>query len=377
MSEAPALPFSPQEYGRRLSALRSRMAERGVDLLIVDAQEHLAYLTGYAPSGTLYQPCLVPLEGEPVMVVRWLDEPLLLETSWVRERVSYADWEDPVAVLCRTVRERGWAGRRIGLETDSHYLTVRTQEAIRAGLPGATFVDFSGVLWDLRLRKSPEELALLRRVARIAEEAFLRGLDTAGEGVPEREVAAVMDTAALALGADHYPSALVASGPRTGVLHARLGDRRLQRGDILHIEMIPQLHGYSARTMRDTHIGPPPPEVERWARDLIAVQDEQLAAMRPGVPAREVDRVAREGLARAGLRTDLKGITGYTLGYVAPPRVSDFSRIFTPAADWTLEEGMVFHMYLWARGLSISETVAVTRDGVERLTTLERRLFVR
>ncbi|TWH98721.1 Xaa-Pro dipeptidase [Bradyrhizobium daqingense] len=66
-----------------------------------------------------------------------------------------------------------------------------------------------------------------------------------------------------------------------------------------------------------------------------------------------------------GLRSDYLNITGYSLGcYPAhTPRTSDFSRVFLPTADWTLEEGMVFHMYVSADGIAISETVLVTEAG--------------
>jgi Xaa-Pro dipeptidase len=67
--------------------------------------------------------------------------------------------------------------------------------------------------------------------------------------------------------------------------------------------------------------------------------------------------------------------TGYTLGCVTVPRTSDFTRIFVPTADWLLEDGMVFHMYLSARGASISETVVVTAAGARRLSQLPRRVL--
>jgi Xaa-Pro dipeptidase len=93
-----------------------------------------------------------------------------------------------------------------------------------------------------------------------------------------------------------------------------------------------------------------------------------------------VDRICREGVLKAGLRDTYDNYTGYTLGYygaLLPPRTSDFTRTFLPTADWVLEPGMVFHMYTGARGMAFSETVLVTDTGPERLTRLERRLFVR
>lgn len=58
--------FSLDEYVRRIEALRRRMAEAGVDVVLIDQLEHLAYYTGYVPTAAMYQACLLPLDGEPV-----------------------------------------------------------------------------------------------------------------------------------------------------------------------------------------------------------------------------------------------------------------------------------------------------------------------
>jgi Xaa-Pro aminopeptidase len=112
---------------------------------------------------------------------------------------------------------------------------------------------------------------------------------------------------------------------------------------------------------------------------LVELQERQLAAMKPGIVAADVDRIVREGVLAAKLRDRYDNATGYTLGYYAPwsPRTSDFTGLFVPTATWALESGMVFHMYVSAQGLAFSETVLVTDGGVERLTQTERILFVR
>jgi len=185
----PTLFFSREEYAARLAAVRRRMVERGADLVLVDEAEHLAYLTGFDRSATRYQVLAVPLEGEPVLLLRALDEASLLERSWLRDYVTVADWEEPVEVLTRTLDGRGWARARIGLELDSNYLTVSRWQAIATALPGATLVDFGGVLRELRLRKSPAEIGYLREAAGIADRAMRAAIAAAGEGRSEREAA--------------------------------------------------------------------------------------------------------------------------------------------------------------------------------------------
>ncbi|MGH7319539.1 MAG: M24 family metallopeptidase [Candidatus Rokuibacteriota bacterium] len=375
-----AMIFSRAEYAERLGAVRAGMRERGIDVLVLDQTEHLAYVAGWHASGSLYHACLVPLDGEPVMVLRRLDEPVFRERSWLADCVLFADCDNAVEVVATTLARRGWAAARIGVELDSHYLTVQRYEALKTALPRAAWVDFSGVLRELRLRKSPQEIAYLRQAAAIADQAMREATAAVGEGRSERAAAAAASIAFLRLGADTGRTGPITSGRRSGSLHGSLGDHRLAPGDLLHMELVPSVHGYSARLMRPTIIGPPSREQEETARLLIAFQDEQIAAMGPGAVARDVDRICREQVVKAGLRDTYDNFTGYTLGYYGtplPPRTSDFTRAFLPTAHWTLEPGMVFHMYASARGMAFSETVLVTEGGPQRLTRLDRQLFVR
>lgn len=380
MAEQARLAFPREEYEQRLRAVRQKMRERGVDVLLVDTIEHLLYLAGSHAAGSIYQVYIVPLDGDPIMVVRTLDEAPFLERAWTRDRVTFADWEDPVLVLARTLGEKGWGDKRLGVELDSHFLPVRRYEAIRAALPTATFVDFSGVVWDLRYRKSPREIARLRQAATVVDAAMVQAVGAVAEGRSVREVAAAGAHAFIMLGADGGWTGPIIAGGRARDIHGELGDHRLERGDVVHIELVPSVNGYSARLMRPVVVGPPSPEQRDVAQALIAIQDEQLAAMKPGVIAREVDAICRERVLKAGLRDTYTNITGYTVGAYGtrmPPRSTDFSRSFMPTADWALEAGMVFHMYTSARTIAFSETVLVTESGHERLTQTERRIFVR
>ena len=105
----------------------------------------------------------------------------------------------------------------------------------------------------------------------------------------------------------------------------------------------------------------------------------RFAALGPGAVGRGVDRIAREGVLASGLRDQYQNATGLHAGLLRPwsPRTGDFTRPLVPTADWAMEPGMVFHMYVSASGLAFSETILVTEDGGERLTRAERRLFER
>lgn len=297
-----SLAFSREEYTRRLSAVQVAMRERHADVVLVDEAEHLCYLTGFDRSATRYQVCAIPRDGDPVMFLRALDEPSFLERSWLTDHVLVADWEDPVEIVAATLARRGWADRHIGLELDSNYLTVRRWQAITSALPRATFADFGEVLRELRLKKSSEEIAYLRQAADIANRAIAAALAAAGEGRNERDAAIAASRTFLELGADTARAGVITSGSRSGSLHGMLGNHRLERGDILHLELVPQMRGYSARIIRPPVIGAPSKAQADAARMLIEIQDRQLAAMKPGAVAADVDRICRHGVLTALLR---------------------------------------------------------------------------
>lgn len=145
------------------------MRERGCEAAIIDDPGSLAYLARFGISGTRYQACLVPLDTDPVMVLRSLDEETFPDHAWFSERVLLADDEDPSAAIAATLRRLGLARGRVGFELDSGFLTVQRYESLCAALDGAVPCDLSGVVNELRLRKSAQEIAYCRRAAEIAD----------------------------------------------------------------------------------------------------------------------------------------------------------------------------------------------------------------
>ena len=369
--------FGRAEFLDRLERLRRVMRERSADVMLLDDIEILAYFSGYERSISYYRACLVPLEGEPLMVLRSLDAAPFLETAWFEQHVGYADAEDPIALLAAQIARRWGAGVRIGVDFGSHGMTVDVFRRLQAALPGAAFVDMTHVPWELRLVKSPLEIRHIEQAGAIADQTLREMAERARPGMSGRDLAAYAAGRYIELGALPGHVGPITYGKGWGFLHGHLHDTPMQPGDVLHVELVPRFRGYSARLMRSVVMGRPTDEQRETAQRLAALQDAQIAAMVPGASARAVDALLRDGVVRAGLRDTYDNITGYTLGYYSqqPVRSSDFTRVFGPHADWTLEAGMVFHMYTSARGLAFSETVLVDAGGPRRLTRLERKLY--
>ncbi|MCK1504604.1 Xaa-Pro peptidase family protein [Bradyrhizobium sp. 18] len=378
MTEQPPFfppPFPVDEFRSRLAALRTVMAERHVDLLIVDQREHMVYFGGFCFTAAMYHALLIPLDGEPVAVFRALDAPVFSESSWLTNCVTFRDNENPIKLVAETIQVRGFSASVLGIERDSHFLTVNRALELEILLPDAKFADFSRIMWEMRQVKSPLEIAYLQTAAEICDRMAEAAFEAAQPGVNEREVFVALTSEAWRCGADNTSVAVMASGSRSATLHASLGGRTLAEGDILHVEPVPHFRGYTSRLMRPKSIGAPTDEQVRIAGTMIRIQDEQFRTMKPGANASDVDRVAREGILAAGLRDNYTSITGYTLGLKIAPRLSDFTRVFLADSEWRLEQNQVFHMYTWAHGMAFSETIVVTPGGGKRLTKMDRRLF--
>ena len=372
-----SLLFSREEFAGRVARARTAMAEVGAELLLVDHAECLAWLTGYTVSETMYRAAFLPLEGEPWFVLRDLDAGPCRDACWFADIVGFPDTADPQAVMADEIRRRGLGNARIGADHVSYGFTAATRDRFAALLPQARFVDLPQASDLLRAVKSPAEINQIAEAASIADKAMRSIADRAQPGLSPRAAAAVAAACFLENGADSGETGPILPGIGDHeFLHGVMTAQPLSEGDILHVELIPKLRNYGARLMRPVLIGGDWRGLIPLAERLVALQDEQFAAMRPGTLACEIDAVLREAVLREGLRPVYANVTGYTLGlYGRTPRPSDFSRVFLPNARWRLEEGMVFHMYVTAGGLGFSETIVVETDGCRRLSSLPRKLL--
>lgn len=370
--------FDQAEFDARLLRVRAALRKAGVAAGLFDEIEAMAWIGGYGSSLNRWRCLVVPVEGEPFILIRALDANVCRGQSWVRDVLTYRDWDDPMPVLAAALAARGLAAARIGLDCNSYAMSVARFAAMQRALPDAALVDLGPLANELRLVKSPAEIALLRRTAAIADAAVLEAARACLPGHTQRDAAAAAMRCFMEQGADPSPPGPITAVTGWDFLHGPTEARPLARGDLVHIELTPRIAGYSARIMRLASLGPPAPATLAATETLATLQDAQIAAMKPGAVAREVDAILREGVVRAGLRETYENITAYTLGLYAPqtPRTSDFTRILTPAADWTLEAGMVFHVYASAGGTALSETVLVGPEGPERLTKTPRTLLV-
>ncbi len=367
--------FEKSEYESRLERVQSSLAERNLDGLIAFQPETVTWLTGFFTRGYgSFQCAIIPAQGQPAIVCRDVEEYYLDETSVFPERTMWTDSEDPVDVAAAAIVHGLGRSGRLGIELNSGSLPTSRFEKLRARLPSVAWSDESRLAAKLRLIKSAAEIAYQRRAGIAAEAGMKAAIETAGVGVSEREIAAEICAAMIRAGSDLPGPGVLSSGERAFHLHGGYSDRVLKRGDIVQIETTPNVRHYHARFMRPIRVGRTSDEDLRVVDSLISIQNAALAEVRPGVAAKVPDRIYRDGVLSANLRDTYTNKTFYSVGLLLPPSGGEPLEA-VPGAEWAFEAGMTFHTYVLARGFGMSETIAITADGFERLTNFPRRLF--
>jgi Xaa-Pro aminopeptidase len=386
MRDNPNLPFPLAEYRGRLAKVRAGLAERGIDACLISIPENIYYLTGFTSTGYyMYQTLILPAEGDPQFVT-YLEEKInVIRRSWMERYATYSVIEDPIAVTVRTIREMGLADKVLAIEESGFFFPIRTYKQLVAQLPGAHWVDGSGVVEQVRLVKSDAEIGYIRQGAKAAMEGMKAAISAIARGKTENDLAAEVYGATLRHGSE-YPGSppYVVSGERSGLPHGTWEGRVLRDGDIVFLEHSGCVKRYSAAMMRTCFLGEPPDVVKRTADIILTGLRKAIDTIRPGVTSGEVDAACRQTILGAGF-SDYTHETGYSIGVCYPPGWNE-SHIMNlhPGDETVLVPNMVFHLVPsliipeMNGHVGFSDTVVVTENGREVLTDteVERRLYV-
>jgi Xaa-Pro aminopeptidase len=355
----------------RVSHAQKAAAGAGVDALLVTPGPDLRWLTGYDALPLERLTCLVlPADGPAFMLAPGLEVPAVL-ASPVRdldvEVVGWGETEDPYAVIAA----RLGSPARVAL---ANRMWAEQVLRMRAALPGAEQSLASGVIGELRMRKSPEEVDALRRAGQAIDRVHARMAEFLRPGRTEREAGREIAAAILDEGHTTVDFVIVGSGPNGASPHHEVGDRVLQAGDPVVVDIggtTPE--GYCSDCTRMYTLGAPPAEFADYFAVLHEAQLAACAQARPGVTAESVDAAARDVIAAAGYGDAFVHRTGHGIGvetHEEPYIVEGNATVLEAGMAFSIEPGI----YVSGRhGARIEDIVVATPDGIERLNVTDRQ----
>ncbi|MBR0857752.1 M24 family metallopeptidase [Bradyrhizobium liaoningense] len=381
-----SLAFPRSEYLRRLTAVKSEMERREVEVLVVTAPANITYLSGYtSKSGYVPQGLVVSLKDEePTFLTRRMDGPAALHQMFIERThvIGYPEAlianpdRDGYDTIIDFIMEKGLGRRGLGLETK--LLPALTVDKFKSRAAQARIVDCTNLVTWIRGVKSDLEIAMMREAAAISDAGMLRAKDVIRPGVREADASAEI-IATLVRGAEGKPGTDLASfflcaTPRTSTCHIRWTEDVFRQGSQINLEFSGVRHGYTSPLMRTMSIGKPSDQIRRLHEGEVAGLEAALAAAKTGNTCSDIASAFNTTLRKHGFEKESR--CGYAVGIDWTEPTASLKE-----GDTTiLKPNMTFHLMLgnWIDedvGYVISETFRVTDAGGEPFTKLPRHLF--
>lgn len=373
------LPFETAEYEARLAGLRKIMAETGVEAAVLTSMHNVAYYSGflYCSFGRPYACVVTPTDCVTISAGIDAGQP------WRRsagDNITYTDWARDN--FWRAVRSVAGEGAVIGYEGD--HLTLVQHGKLEHFLKPASTRDLAPATMRQRMRKSPAEIALIRKCTAIADVGGYAIKDAVREGTREIDVAMAGRDAMEAEIARVFPEAeyrdswvWFQSGLNTDGAHNPVTARKLQRGDILSLNTFPMVSGYYVALERTMFLG----EVDDASLAIwqgnVAAHEYGQSLLRPGISCAEVTHRINAFLQERDLLQYRTFGYGHSFGILSHYYGREAGLELREDIDTVLEPGMVISMEPMltlpkgkpgAGGYREHDILIITEDGNENIT---------
>jgi Xaa-Pro aminopeptidase len=279
----------------------------------------------------------------------------------------------PADALVKVLGDLGVLGKRLGV--DESGLFPAAWSTLEERLQGSTVVPAYQLFRRARMVKSPEEVARLERAAQIAEDGVAAVLAMLKAGVTEREAAYVYEAEILKRGAQPFFT-VITIGERAALADVYPAERALKPGDMVRFDLGCVFQGYRSDIARTAVLGKPSDKLARAYAAILAGENAEIAAMKPGVPVSQIFEVAVRATRENGMPQYQRHHVGHGIGLEPydPPTLN-------AATQTPLERGMVFcvetpyYEHGWG-GVQVEDAIEVTTGGTRRLTRSSQELAI-
>lgn len=362
-----------------LTTIRSKCHHQGVDCLISRNPNHVRYLTG----------CTVQSAGDTFVLISPTGMTLFTDTRYEAGfRRAVAD--NPLISLVILSPKTVWEdllqpaedGQRVGFEKPStltpYFVVDKLQEV--AAKRNITLVGIEDIIMSLRMIKTQDEIALMKKAFGLSDKAFRYILKRLRVGRTELDIARELNAYMRKLsGSDEISFAtIVASGENGDVPHATVTDRALRKGDLITIDFGLVYQGYHTDTTRTVALGEPDERLRQIYNVVLQAQLATVNGVKVGMTGVDADKIARDIITAAGYEKEFGHGTGHGVGLDEHelPRLT-----YTEPGNNLLSENSVFSIepgiYIYGvGGVRIEDVGVLTKDGFRPFTRLSKELTV-
>ncbi|EIT85455.1 proline dipeptidase [Fictibacillus macauensis ZFHKF-1] len=362
---------------KQLTELQNWLKEQRIEGAFITSTANVYYLTGFRcfPHERLLG-VFVFAEQDPILVCPGMEVHQARTAGWEGEILPFSDTDHPWDLIAQRLPE-SFRDATLSIAVEKEHLSYARGMQLLALFPNATLVSAEHQLNEMRVLKTPEELAILRKAAALADYGVEVGVQTIAKGVSELELVAAVEQAVKKRGASEMSFATtILTGANSALPHGKPGLNEIQPGDFVLFDLGVVVDGYCSditRTVAYQHVSDKQREIYETVR---AAQQASLDASKPGSRIGDIDLAARRVIENAGYGDYFPHRIGHGLGldvHEHPSLNATNQEALKAGMVYTIEPGIYVPE---VGGVRIEDDVYITENGHECLTKFTKELTI-
>ncbi|MFX1450183.1 MAG: M24 family metallopeptidase [Promethearchaeota archaeon] len=339
------------------------------EAVVISDPKNIYYFTGFFPHSLSY--LLIKNDLSLKLLVPELEYKDAKEHSKDTEIINLKD-ELPIDFLIKSIQEFNEL-KVLGFENE--YMTVSTYLNLTQKLESIQFKGITEILNSIREVKTPKEIEYLEKAAQIADIGIKTAIENIEEGKIEKEIAGEVEYNMRKAGSEKIPfDTIIASGPNSALPHATASERKVQKGDLIIIDLGATYRGYCSDMTRTICFDKPSQKHLKIYNLVLTAHQEAIKVARAEIEAKEVDAIARNIIEQAGYEFIHSLGHGVGLDVHENPNISFKSKNkLIEHSIITIEPGIYIPGF---GGVRIEDMYQVLNDKLKNLTKSKQDLCI-
>ncbi len=361
----------------KITQLKKWMDAAEIDWSYISDPSHIHYFTGFhSEPHERVLALFVPLNSPPFLFVPALEVEEAQKNTQDLAIIGYLDRENPWDIIVHEILKKTPQPKSFALEKNA--LTLDRYEALAQRLPDVTFSeDLTPLIQRMQLQKTPQEKAIMLEAGHWADVAFEIGFKMIHEGISEQEIVAEIEYQLKKQGVTSMSfDTIVLAGSNAASPHGEPGTNKIQKNELVLFDLGVIWKGYCSDATRTVSYHEPTDLQAKIHKIVLEAQIEATKAIKPGVKASAIDKIARDVISSYGYDAYFNHRLGHGIGTT----VHEFPSI-VEGNDLLIEEGMCFSIepgiYIPNQvGVRIEDCIYVNKNGAENFTKTPKSLQI-